>query len=123
MAHPDNRSDCTPPRALHQLMECARIRAELSVEDLWWRYVALGGTDEAFDLDAHLQGILSLHPSQQNVLAHALNEALGELHRTHLVPLSPLGDGVDDELRGHLDGLLGPPWRRGPEAGGPRGAA
>ncbi len=89
-------------------MDAARARAELTVEDLWLRYVALGGTGDAFDLDAFLQGVVPLQTSQHNVLAQALNEALRDRYRTDLVPLAPLLPlaGVDDRLGLHVDGLL-----------------
>ena len=32
----------------HRRMDAARIRAGLSVHDLWLRYLALGGSDDAF---------------------------------------------------------------------------
>src|SRR3712207_614343 len=33
----------------HRRMDAARVRAELTVRELWLRYVALGGTGDAFD--------------------------------------------------------------------------
>ena len=36
-------------------MDAARVRAELTVQGLWLRYIALGGTGDAFDLDGYLQ--------------------------------------------------------------------
>lgn len=72
----------------HQRMDAARDRAELTVQDLWLRYVALGGTGDAFDLDGYLQGLVPLEPFQQDVLAQALNEALEECYRAYRIPLS-----------------------------------
>jgi hypothetical protein len=82
----------------HQRMDTARIRADLTVQNLWLRYVALGGTGDAFDLDGYLQGLVPLATFQQDVLAQALNEALYDSYRAHRVPLSaqqvqPNGDG------------------------------
>ena len=71
-------------------MDAARVRAELTVPDLWLRYVALGGTGDAFDLDGYLQGLVPLETFQQDVLAQALNEALEECYRANRVPLSSL---------------------------------
>ena len=94
-------------------MEAARVRAELTVQDLWLRYVALGGTGDAFDLDGYLQGLVPLPAFQQDILAQALNEALEESYRAYRVPLStpPPGDAVDDRLRRLIGELLdgGPP--------------
>lgn len=85
----------------HRNMEDARIRAELTVQDLWLRYVALGGSGDAFDLDGYLQGLVPLTTFQSDVLAQALNEALEDVYRAHRVPLSAQGFGEDG------DGTLG----------------
>ena len=71
----------------HRRMDAARVRAELTVHDLWLRYVALGGTGDAFDLDGYLQGLLPLEKFEERVLAVALNERLEEVHRAALIPL------------------------------------
>jgi hypothetical protein len=92
----------------HGRMEAARIRSELTVQSLWLRYVALGGSGDAFDLDGYLQGLVSLESYQQDVLAQALNEALDDLYTAHHIPLSAgSADGVDEErLRKLVDWLL-----------------
>jgi len=94
-------------------MDAARVRAELTVQDLWLRYVALGGTGDAFDLDGYLQGLVPLQIFQQDILAQALNEALEDSYRAYRIPLStpPPADAVDDRLRRFVDDLLegGPP--------------
>jgi hypothetical protein len=99
-------------------MDAARIRAELTVRDLWLRYLALGGTNDAFDLDGYLQGLTTLDAFQQDVLAQALNEALQDLYARHRIALStPEPDGGDDDerLRGLLTRLLdGTPPAPGP---------
>ncbi len=92
----------------HRRMDAARIRAELTVQDLWLRYVGLGGTGDAFDLDGYLQGLVPLEAFQQDVLAQALNEALEDGYRAYRIPLStPAPDGAGDERLGRLiDQLL-----------------
>ena len=84
----------------HQRMDATRVRAELTVQDLWLRYVALTGTGDAFDLDGYLQGLVPLEPFQQDVLAQALNEALEDSYRAYRIPLSasPPGDADDGGL-------------------------
>jgi hypothetical protein len=97
----------------HRRMDAARVCAELSVQDLWLRYVSLGGTGDPFDLDGYLQGLVSLDVLQQDVLAQALNEALEERYQSYVVPLSTpsAGDGWDDDrLRALMDKLLGGRW-------------
>jgi hypothetical protein len=97
-------------------MDTARLRAELTVSDLWLRYVALGGTGDAFDLDGYLQGLVPLDTFQQDVLAQAVNEALDDRYRAYSVPLSspPSGDTGAQELDRLIEGLLGDeapdPW-------------
>jgi len=93
----------------HRRMDDARIRAELTVQDLWLRYLALGGTGDAFDVDGYLQGLVPLDDFQQDVLAQAVNEALRERYQAHHIPLSApeAVDGWDDErLHGLMERLL-----------------
>ncbi|MEX5717153.1 PP2C family protein-serine/threonine phosphatase [Geodermatophilus maliterrae] len=93
----------------YRRMDAARLRAQLTVQDLWLRYLALGGTGDAFDLDGYLQGLVPLDTIEQDVLAQALNEALRDLYQSHLIPLSTPAavDGWDDDrLRGLMARLL-----------------
>ncbi|NEM07091.1 hypothetical protein [Geodermatophilus normandii] len=95
----------------HERMDTARVRAELTMPDLWLRYVALGGTGDAFDLDGYLQGVVPLETFQQDVLAQALNEALEDSLRAHRIPLSTVSvDSTGDGRLGRLvDELLDDP--------------
>jgi hypothetical protein len=106
----------------HRRMDTARVHAQLTVQDLWLRYLALGGTGDAFDLDGYLQGLVPLDPFEQDVLAQTLNEALNDLCRSHLIPLSTPAavDGADAEDEDRLSRLLeqllaGPPPTHGPD--------
>jgi hypothetical protein len=89
-------------------MDAARLRADLTVQDLWLRYLALGGTGDAFDLDGYLQGLVSMDTFQQDVLAQSLNEALEDRYRADCVPLStPSADDAGDQRLGRvIDELL-----------------
>jgi len=97
-------------------MDTARLRAELTVSDLWLRYVAMGGTGDAFDVDGYLQGLVPLDTYQQDVLAQAVNEALDDRYRAYSVPLSTPrpGDAGAQQLDRLIEGLLGDeapdPW-------------
>jgi hypothetical protein len=93
----------------HRLCEAARVRGELSVHELWLRYLALGGSSDAFDVDGYLQGLLPLAPPEEVILAVALNERLDEVYRAARIPIpaadtAPAGDVlprlVEDLLRG-----------------------
>jgi len=94
--------------------ETARVRGQLTVQDLWLRYLALGGNHDAFDLDGYLQGLLPLETSQEHVLAVALNERLDEVHRAALIPLptAPPPEADGDALSAIIEELLGRDWSR-----------
>jgi hypothetical protein len=89
--------------------ETARVRGELTVQDLWLRYLSLSGLHDAFDIDGYLQGLLPLETSQEHVLAVALNERLEEVHRAALIPLptAPPPEADGDALRAIIEELLG----------------
>ena len=108
----------------HRRMDVARIHADLSVQELWLRYVALGGSGDAFDLDGYLQGLVPLETFQQDVLAQALNEALQESCSAYHVPLSTPPQPADGRRLDRLvDELLAdrspasPPEPEEPDAG------
>ena len=110
----------------HRRMDAARIRAELTVQDLWLRYLALGGTNDAFDLDGYLQGLMPLDTFQQDVLAVTVNEALQDSYDCYSMPLdmAASADDSDERLRTIIQELLdeAPPARTTdqPFSGDPR---
>ncbi len=69
-------------RALRSALEVA----DLTLDELWTRYFALGGHADLLEVEGHVQGLLTLPPAEVNVLAHALNERLDELGRRRDVP-------------------------------------
>ena len=72
----------------HRLCETARVRGELTVQQLWLRYLALSGNHDEFDIDGYLQGILPLNTLEEDILAVALNERLDEIYRAARVPVA-----------------------------------
>ena len=74
----------------HRVLEAARLRAQLSVEQLWLRYLALSGIADQIEVEAYLYGLMPLDAYQQDKLAHALNERLDELHQASRVPYTAL---------------------------------
>ena len=56
------------------------------MQQLWVGYLALGGTRDAFDIEAYLHGLGSLSDDQQDVLANAVNERLDDLYLSAQVP-------------------------------------
>ena len=74
----------TDPR--HHLFEAARARAGWTVQQLWVGYLAVGGSRDAFDIEAYLHGLGPLSEDQQDILANAVNERLDDLYRAGCVP-------------------------------------
>ena len=70
----------------HQLFQAAQSRAGWSIQQLWVGYLALGGTSDAFDIEAFVHGLAPLDDAQQDVLASAVNERLDDLFLAAQVP-------------------------------------
>ena len=70
----------------HLLFENARARAGWTIQQLWVAYLAVGGTGDAFDIEAFLTGLGPLSDDQQDALANAVNERLDDLYRAAQVP-------------------------------------
>jgi hypothetical protein len=70
----------------HHLFAAAFSRADWSVRQAWLSYLALGGRGDFFDVEAFLEGLVTMGAHEQDVLAVALNERLGDLYRERLVP-------------------------------------
>ena len=85
----------------------AAIRAaDIPVSDLWLKYFSLSGDAGEYEVEAYLQGLLSLPPVQRDLLALAANELIDDLPR----PRAP----YSDDLPGSSDAP-------GPSAEGPGG--
>ena len=65
------------------VLEQARRDLGLSVDELWYRYFALGGMSAALEVEAILYGALLADEHNRDVLAVALNERFAELGRDH----------------------------------------
>ncbi|CAN7207697.1 hypothetical protein LJR013_000638 [Pseudarthrobacter oxydans] len=87
----------------------AAIRAaDIPVSDLWLKYFSLSGDAGEYEVEAYLQGLLSLPPVQRDLLALAANELIDDLPR----PRAP----YSDDFPGSGDAP-------GPSAEGPGGGA
>jgi hypothetical protein len=69
-------AECTN---LSQRFRDAFEAADLTVDELWLRYFALGGYAGRFEIDAYLSGAIALPPFEHDMLAHAINERLDEM--------------------------------------------
>lgn len=76
------------PRQLSDALDRARRDAALSQDELWLRYFALGGMNDALEVEAFLLGALQPTEHDGDLLAHALNERFAELGRDHPVAYS-----------------------------------
>ena len=85
MVDPDG--PCRDRRRPSQLQAAWR-HADLSLDQLWMRYFALGGAADPVDLDAHLAGIVPLPHHERDLLVHAINERLEEVIAQHRLPYS-----------------------------------
>jgi hypothetical protein len=78
---------CGPDQpAVHQLLESARVRTGLSVEELWTECVALGANASIDELEAILNGTRSPSAREYDFIAHSLNERMVELGFDDPVP-------------------------------------
>jgi hypothetical protein len=76
------------------LIKVALSRARLSEDELWMRYFALGGRAGPVEVQAFLEGSGGLEPLDGDLLAHAVNERLDDLHWRHRAPYSrPVREG------------------------------
>jgi hypothetical protein len=71
-----------------RLLQLHAERTGLSLEQLWLRYFALGGTCGLVEVEAHLLGMMTLPAYDCDMLAHAANERLDEMDREARVPYS-----------------------------------
>ncbi|HUQ59459.1 PP2C family protein-serine/threonine phosphatase [Lentzea sp.] len=67
-------------------LSLAFSRANLTLEQLWTRYFALGGVAGLVEVEAYLHGLMPSPALQRDILAHAINERLDELTWPHRVP-------------------------------------
>jgi hypothetical protein len=85
MSRPDRAA---PDGTQDAALAAAVRRADLTLEQLWTRYFALGGDADLIDVDAHLAGLVRLPAGDRDMLAHAVNERLDEVIAAHRVPYS-----------------------------------
>ncbi|UWX97473.1 hypothetical protein N2K95_01910 [Arthrobacter zhaoxinii] len=53
--------------------------ARLTVPEVWMKYFSFGGAAGEYEIDAYINGSLSLPPLQRDILAHAANELIDQL--------------------------------------------
>lgn len=70
--------DAVEPEQRRRLRE-ALAQAGIETSQLWMKYFSLGGEAGEYEVDAYVNGSLSLPPLQRDVLAHAANELIDDL--------------------------------------------
>ena len=70
------------------MLRSAVQAAGISTGDLWLHYFSLGGSAGEYELEAYLQGLLSLPETQRDLLAMAANELIDNIPR----PRAPYAD-------------------------------
>jgi hypothetical protein len=66
-----------------RMLRAALKAAGLNAGDLWLNYFSIGGTVGEYEVEAYLQGLLSLPAIQRDLLAMAANELIDDIPRTH----------------------------------------
>jgi hypothetical protein len=72
-------------------LRAALKAADISVPELWLKYFGMSGDAGEYEVEAYLQGLLSLPPVQRDLLALAANELIDDLPR----PRAPYSDDFD----------------------------
>ncbi len=84
--------DSSEPEQRRQLQAALRA-AQVSTGDLWLYYFGIGGSVGEYEVEAYLQGLLSLPQLQRDLLAMAANE----LFTGSDGPRAPYSDEIDAE--------------------------
>ncbi|MDV8148925.1 hypothetical protein [Arthrobacter sp. B10-11] len=82
--------DLNEPEQRRQL-RAALMAADLTAGELWLNYFSIGGGVGEYEVEAYLQGLLSLPPIQRDLLAMAANELIEAVPRQY----APYSDDPD----------------------------
>jgi hypothetical protein len=83
--------DPNEPEQRRRLREAINA-AGIPVSALWLRYFGIAGDAGEYEVEAYLQGLLSLPPLQRDLLAMAANELIEDTPR----PRAPYGDDLEE---------------------------
>lgn len=84
--------DSSEPEQRRRL-QAALTAAQVSTGDLWLYYFGIGGSVGEYEVEAYLQGLLSLPELQRDLLAMAANE----LFNNQAGPRAPYSDELGSE--------------------------
>ncbi|MFC9770555.1 MULTISPECIES: hypothetical protein [unclassified Pseudarthrobacter] len=80
-------------------LRAAMKAADIPLPELWLKYFSLSGDAGEYEVEAYLQGLLSLPAIQRDLLALAANELIDDLPR----PRAPYSDDFEPEAAGPTD--------------------
>ncbi|WP_457963443.1 hypothetical protein M1E17_18700 [Arthrobacter sp. D1-29] len=80
------------PEQSRRLREALKA-SDLGIGELWLNYFSLGGSVGEYEVEAYLQGLLSLPPIERDLLAMAGNELIDKAPRIH----APYSDDLDSD--------------------------
>lgn len=96
----------TEPEHQLRMLRQAFDHVELTLDELWLRYFALGGTAGHLELEAYLEDLMPLAAMERDMLAIAVNERLDEISWPHRVPYAnSVGEPLP--LSGPLAAVIG----------------
>ncbi|MEW1820368.1 hypothetical protein AB0323_06170 [Arthrobacter sp. NPDC080031] len=78
-------------RQQQRMLAAAMKSAQINVGELWLKYFSLGGEVGEYEVEAYLQGLLSLPVLQRDLLAMAANELIDTLAQGHAPYSDELG--------------------------------
>jgi hypothetical protein len=79
------------------VLEQARKKIGLSIDQLWISYFGLGGRADPFEFAAIMNGIIVTDPYQYNVTVQALNECFTDQGRGHPIAYLDVDDADPKE--------------------------
>jgi hypothetical protein len=88
------------PEQSRRLREALKA-SELGAAELWLNYFSLGGSVGEYEVEAYLQGLLSLPPVERDLLAMAGNELIDKAPRIH----APYSDDLATAIQGSPGGM------------------
>jgi hypothetical protein len=74
------------PDAPRDELDTGRRLAGLTIEELWWGYIAFGGTQTMSAMEHQITGAAPLTDVEHDMLAHAINERFTVLGANHPLP-------------------------------------
>jgi len=84
--------DANEPEQRRRLREAMKA-SDLTVPELWLRYFSISGDVGEYEVEAYLQGLLSLPVTERDLLATAANELIDDAPR----PRAPMSEDFEAE--------------------------